>query len=61
MYMGFELRRSKNSIYNILEAMEMWTWRRFLKVSCTEMKSNVDILNQVGRKKNSVKHHKEKK
>lgn len=30
-----------------LEAMEMWTWRRLLKVSWTEMKSNIDILNQV--------------
>lgn len=41
--------------------MKMWTCRRLLKVSCTEMKSDVDILNQVRRKNNFVKQHKEKK
>ena len=34
-----------------LEAMEMWIWRRLLKISWTERKSNVDVLNQVGEKR----------
>jgi len=34
-----------------LEAIEMWIWRRLLKISWTERKSNVDVLNQVGEKR----------
>jgi len=33
-----------------LEAMEMWKWKRLLKVSWIEMKNNIDILNQVEEK-----------
>lgn len=29
----------------------MWMWRKLLKVSWTEMKNNIDVLNQVGTKK----------
>ncbi|KAF0752817.1 THAP-type domain-containing protein [Aphis craccivora] len=29
-----------------LEAIEMWIWRRLLKISWTERKSNVDVLDQ---------------
>ena len=31
-----------------LEAMEMWCWRRMLKVSWTERRSNVNILETIG-------------
>lgn len=35
-----------------LEAVKMWTRRRLLKISWTERKSNVDVLNQVGNNRN---------
>lgn len=44
-----------------LEAMEMWTCRRLLKVSRTEMRSNINVLNQVYEKKDSTNQHKRKK
>ena len=31
-----------------LEAMEMWCWRRMLKVSWTERRSNASILEAIG-------------
>lgn len=34
-----------------MEAMKMWTWRILLKVSWTESKSNINLLNQVGEKR----------
>lgn len=41
-----------------LEAMEMWKCRRLLKVSWTEMRSNlrsnINVLNQVNEKKDST-------
>ena len=31
-----------------LEAMEMWCWRRMLRVSWTERRTNVNILEAIG-------------
>ena len=30
-----------------IEAFEMWIWRRCLKISYTEHKTNIDVLEQV--------------
>ena len=34
-----------------LETMEMWCWRRMLKISWTERKTNESILDDIGRKR----------
>ena len=38
-----------------LEAMEMWAWRRMLKISWTERKSNETVLNMVGEQRKLMK------
>jgi len=31
---------------NKIEAMEMWTWRRILRISWTERKSNEEVVEE---------------
>ena len=38
-----------------LEAMEMWTWRRMMKISWTERKSNETVLNMIGEERTLMK------
>src|SRR5260221_12726989 len=37
--------------YKRLEAFEMWVWRRILKISWTEHKTNEEVLNMVNEKR----------
>ena len=41
---------------NRLEAFEMWCWRRVLKISWTERKTNQEVLNRIGAKRELIKH-----
>lgn len=45
---GGETWTISRSMEKRLEAMEMWLWRRMLKVSWTERKTNVEILRMAG-------------
>ena len=45
---GCEAWTVSREMENRLEAMEMWCWRRMLKVSWTQRRSNVSILETVG-------------
>ena len=38
-------------MWNKIEAFEMWIWRRCLKISYTEHKTNVEVLQTVGEKR----------
>ena len=38
-----------------LQAMEMWIWRRMLKISWTERKSNEEVLRMIGEKRELTK------
>ena len=37
-----------------IESFEMWCWRKMLKVKWTDMRRNVDILNQIGLKREMI-------
>ena len=37
-----------------IESLEMWCWRKMLKVKWTEMRRNDDILNQIGLKREMI-------
>jgi len=34
-------------VWSVLEDMELWMWRRLLKISWTEIKSNINVLEQI--------------
>ena len=38
-------------MWDKIEAFEMWMWRRCLKISYTEHKTNVEVLETVGEKR----------
>ena len=48
---GCESRTLTQETRKRLKAMEMWCWRRMLKISWTERKTNESILDDIGRRR----------
>ncbi|KAF0764059.1 HTH CENPB-type domain-containing protein [Aphis craccivora] len=46
----------------MLEALEMWCWRKMQRISWTDRRSNEDILRTIDKKRTliDIRHHKKK-